>query len=233
MHGTLRTGGALERIRKEGLLAPLAERVSTNSFDYDRKLGRTNFVFLAPASFRLNYSLGVGAVLVDSAILSRRTDLHFSDQDIGDAIECLKILWEDGDEAYGGRAKDVETLSQLVKRYKAKAPKPYTDEAVTDIIQTQDFADYCCRNYELSEAELLKRIEDEAKSWQFSLHRYFSRLGSWPLKEEVLVPDKVAPEFLLGYWDRRCWAEWNKARDADAQVRLYAWLEAAANYRWV
>ena len=54
MHGTLAYGKELEDIKSNGLIAG---RIS-NSNVYDEMLGRKEFVFLAPATFRLQYGLG-------------------------------------------------------------------------------------------------------------------------------------------------------------------------------
>ena len=91
MHGTTQYGEELEKIRRNGLAAGVA----VNSFDYDTELGRTECVFLAPASFRFNYGFGSG-ILVDPEVV-RKPGVHCSDQDVGNAVECIKIWLDDGD----------------------------------------------------------------------------------------------------------------------------------------
>ena len=117
MHGTLCTGAELEEIRREGLIAVTR---NLNSFDYDHELGRTDFVFLAPASFRLNYGFGLGGVLVDSAVL-QRSDLDFSDNDLGAVVECLKILSEG--HGYCGAVKNPDALGCFVKLQQEQSPR--------------------------------------------------------------------------------------------------------------
>ena len=148
MHGTLETGPELEGIRRAGLITGKSK---ANSFDYDREIGRTNFVFLAPATFHLNYGYGRGSVLVDSAILQRE-DLRFSDRDLGEVVDCLKILA--AGHGYCGAASETDTLVHLLEEEKATSPESYPDDLVSQVIRGQEFSNYCCRNYELTAPRL-------------------------------------------------------------------------------
>jgi hypothetical protein len=224
MHGTLQTQQELEDIRRSGLIAT---KPKVNSFDYDYELGRINFVFLAPASFRLNYGFGCGSVLVDSAILQRK-DLRFSDRDLGEAVDCLKILAQG--HGYCGAARETDTLLHLLEQEKSTLPDFCPEDVVKQVIRSQKFKDYCSKNYDLTETEFFKSVEAQAKSFSLSLERYFVRGGTWRLQEEILVPRTIEPEFLLGYWDGRCWVEWRKATDPHARDRVEVWLQAAHDW---
>jgi len=224
MHGTLCPREELEHMKIEGLIAGKA---APNSFDYDRELGRTNSVFLAPASFRMNYGFGVGSVFVDAALLSNRRDLRFSDLDVGSAVECLKIVCEHGEQNYCGDARDVTRLAELVRQQKVVSPTLHCRDLVLEIVHTDSFTRYYDECYKVTEAVFFKSIEEEAKSRRANLYQYFARTGLWSLHEEILAPVFVEPQYLLGDWDGRCWTEWRKASTPDVQYRLQAWLEAA------
>jgi len=223
MHGTLQTGRELEDIRQGGLIAT---KPKLNPLPFGEELGLANFVFLAPASFRLNYGYSLGAILVDPAVLQRQ-DLRFSDRDLGDVIDFLTILSEG--HGYCGRAKETDTLAHLLEREKMTSPESLPDEWIREVLRSREFAGYCSRNYHLTEADFFERIEAEACSFPISLREYFAR-SVWFLREEILVPRVVESEFLLGYWNVHCWREWRKARTRETQIRLEEWLKVAAAF---
>lgn len=226
MHGSDTTAEGLADMRRNGLISGRG----TNSYGYDEALGRTKRVFLAPSSFRLNYGYGGCAILVDPAILSRRSDLRFSHRDIGEAIECLHIILEHGNaNSYCGQARDVPRLARLVStKQSAVADMPWR-EAVAEIARDPEFQSYYATNYLLSEQEFFARIEGRATECSCALRGYFSRNSMWPT-EEILVPNRIETEFLLGHWNGRQWTKWNEPSSADVEARLEAWLASARQW---
>lgn len=224
MHGTRCTGQELQQIRQAGLIAG---RANSNSNDYDYELGRTGFVFLALASFLGNYGFGC-AVLVDSAVLGG-TDLRFSDQDVRVAVDCLKILVEDGRDNYCGAAKDVESLQNIVEAQGSRASDVTDEQLLMKIIRSPEFRMYYRRHYELSEVDFWRSVETAHAGR--SLYEFFGRCNDPLLQEEILVSKQVDPELLLGYWDGSCWTEWRKASTHYVQQRLQAWIDAAVSRR--
>lgn len=229
MHGTTQYGEGLERIRRNGLAAGAA----VNSFDYDRELGRTGYVFLAPASFRFNYGFGAG-ILVDPEVVLT-PGVHCSDQDIGNAVECVKIWLDDGD--CGGltrdRVKKIDVLQQIVDAHRAQPDNPIdSSEGLTalQIVASASFRAYYAEHYSMSPESLFRVIADTAAREGYSLRRYFGRTVLWDLTEEILVPRKVEPYYLLGHWDGTEWREWAQAKSPDTRDRLRRWLDAFARH---
>jgi hypothetical protein len=219
MHGTDRTGQELEQIRREGLVAGSA----SNSQDYDRELGRTDFVFLTLASFLVNY--GWCAILVDSAVLERK-DLGFSDQDVRVAIDCLKILIEDGRDVYCGEAKNVDGLYRIVEAQRGATSDANGEQLFAKVICSPEFKTHYHQHYELSEVDFWQHVQKAYKGRL--LYDFFCRSNDPWLQEEISVP-KVEPELLLGYWDGSHWVEWRKASTPDVQHRLQAWIDTATS----
>ena len=218
MHGTV--AWAYEEKRENIRLTGLhCNKGNPNSFRPDSELGRTGYVFLAPSTFRFNYSFRTGGILVDPSILKLDGNLY-CDQDAGSAFECLKIELDCGQ--YCGRgAKEVATLLAIARAL-PKQEDEFIDDLVSRAISTKAFGEYYIRNYHRSKGELFDSIVAHAAGK--TLYEYFGRAPGWGLNEEISVPNSVRPEYLLGYCSGRTFTQWNEPSNPEAKERLHAWL---------
>lgn len=225
MHGSYSLyGEQLENARKDGLLSGSR----TNSCDYDEILGRTEYVFVAPATFRFNY--GGAGILIDPLILERRTDIRYSDQDIESAITCTKV-WLEGGDCCGNartRTKAYEDLKRIVEPYvPAISEKQYRvpdRELLLSVVQSAAFLKYYEQYYAIDSATFFSTIEAVARRNECSIFDYFNRKGLWPLSEEILIPNCIEPEYLLGFWDGT-WTIWNEPQNTETKQRLTEFLD--------
>ena len=178
-------------------------------------------MFFAPATFRLHY--GGNSILIDPSILARQ-DIKCSDGDIGDVFTCLEIIAEDGPDAYAGEVRDVPKLTELLASVRENTSLTDPKKLANEVFRLEQYKNYLSNNYQLAVGELFCRLEVAGKS--MSLKKYFSRTNLW--KEEIFVPEKVVPAYLLGHWDGQRWTAWKRPESRETQVRLEAWLDAAA-----
>ncbi len=203
-------------IRKDGLLAGRKR----NSYAYDVALDRTDSVFFSTASFRCDYGFGCG-FLIDPAIL-RNGGLQFSDCDIGNAYDCVRITLDDGE--YCGRGvKEQKLLLDLIERQR-EALGGTDDKAALALIGSDVFNEYYKRFYSLTDTFFFETIEAHARSGKYSLFNYFNRTGMWPLNEEISIRGRLAPEYILGYWDGS-WQQWTVATESETTERVSNWLD--------
>ena len=220
MHGTLAYGDELNGIKANGLIAGRA----TNSYNYDEAVGRNACVFLAPATFRLQYGFGRSSILIDPLILARK-GLRCSDRDVGEVFDALRIITKNP-KNYVGDAREPSSLEEFVVEVKTKCGVKDPEETALAVFRSERFKQYVSRNYEFTVDELFRQIERGAGT--MTLRKYFSRTSLW--KEEILVPKAVEPDYLLGHWDGRDWTEWKRPVSQETQARVEAWLEAAAAF---
>jgi hypothetical protein len=221
IHGSLALSSAIESIRHTGLVAPGKARKGINSSSEDAELGRTNYVFLAPVSFRRNYGLGT-FMLVDPRVLQKR-GIRFTRFDIVKAIEYIHLS------VYGMIPSPwkVEKPDALTEVINSELPScPETEDETTWIIRSKKFKDYYQNFYFHTEDEFFGQIATEAESLGYKMSDYFNRTISWAFDEEIMVPDCVGPEYLLGYWNRREWVDWTPSGEAETRLRVALFIDA-------
>jgi hypothetical protein len=221
-HGTLAGPADLAAIRERGLKAG----AETNSCWFDEVLGRTAFVFLAPANIRFNYGFGIG-ILVDPAVL-QVPGIRFSILDVRDVVECVKVILEHGVENYIGTVPNVDALAKIVGRNGSVDEEEDQQEEVRRVVSSTAFHDYYLAHHLLGEEDFFDRIEQFSKS--FTLSQYFQRTGVLPLGE-ILIPSSISGEHLLGHWDGEKWTAWVTPQSSDTRDRLQAYIELLTRAR--
>jgi hypothetical protein len=224
MHGTLADSVELEEMRIRGLTSPAGRREkATSSTPFDVALGRTQHVFLAPLSFRGNYGFGA-FILVDPVVLEKE-DVWFADQDIKEAIECIKVHVSGGSPIFW-RVKSEDSLKRIIASEFSHKDGRSLEEMTMPIVCSQAFRTYYDQFYRLDDDSFFKTIQTAAEAEAYTLIDYFNRTGLWPLEEEILVPDRVEPEYLLGYWNGGNWTRWASATSSETQQRTQRFIDA-------
>jgi len=221
MHGSWRQSEEIEPIRTAGLRSANDCGVFTNTDVCNQILGRSDFVYLAPASLSCQYGAGYHALLIDPGVLSSET-MRCSECDINYVVECIRITMSSKLGYCGGNVKEQAKLEQLVR---SVTPPPEhrrpSDEKVLDIMRLPAFREYYDRHFALPHKQLFRRIEATgAELGGFSLFDYFNRNGTWPLHEEIAVPSHVEPCMVLGHWDCGRWIEWRMSPHHETQRRV-------------
>ena len=217
MHGTLATTFDVEAIRIGGLIGSRQEKEAINSslfWEFEEALGRTNHVFLAPLTFQGNYGIGT-FILVDPLVL-RKDNVWFADQDIKGAVECVNIKIEGGSPICW-KINAPDSLKEVIATQHANKHGRSTEEMAMPIVCSTAFKAYYRQFYQLDEESFFRSIEMTAKAEEYTLAEYFNRTRIWPLEEEILIPGKVEPQYLLGYWDGANWTDWACARTSETQ----------------
>src|ERR1039458_776916 len=173
-HGTYRAYDKnIEDMRISGLRADGGEpdERSPHSSNYDRALGRADYVFLAPADFRFSYGSGAGGFLVDPDVLAMEGTVC-ADQDIASAFECLEMAVDGDGEDYVGPAKEPQTLIRMAEELSANEAET-VEARVLRVLQTEEFLSHYRLYYQDSVPILFSKIE--ASSRGESLFELFNR----------------------------------------------------------
>lgn len=224
MHGTLLWPERAESIRHTGLLAPSVANDASNSFEYDRVLGRTEYVYLAPPTFHGSYGFGT-FVLVDPVVLDIPGN-RYSALDIGEAVAAVRITLDGGVFAHPWKVSAYDVLQRLVSDWCRTVAED--DWSPIDVVASPAFREYYDHHYWLDQQEWLTGLAEASHSRGFSFRAYFERRNgsTWNLSEEILVPQRIDPAHLLGYWDGSRWHSWASPSTSASEARLNAFLIA-------
>jgi hypothetical protein len=224
VHGCLGLRGVLDDIRTKGL-QPGSE---ANSFAYDRRLGRTRFVFLQPGRSRGGYGLG-DVVVVDPGVLAL-TGVKGSLHDMGCVLGEAERLLETPEHELPEWILDSGRLRALVDEHRVAAvadssriPQKFRslwalERAKKTLEEAAEFFDYA-QGYLLPPTPFLTALARAYRDRGYSLDEFIDR-GDMITTEEVLVPDEIPPSSLLGYRLDGHWRRWREPETREVATRL-------------
>lgn len=232
IHGSPTMSSNLHAIRNNGLLSPSETGGGLNSFDYDRILGRTEYVYLSVPRLRGNYGLG-SFILVDPRVLEL-SGVTCALYDVGEVVLQVERLSEDPSHQLPEWIEDPTWLRNLVlerrecirrELHEQDIPYEYVQLlleqcTVKNVVASSEFRDYAAKHL-MNPDRFYAALEDRYTEQEYTFTMFLNRTHV-VLGEEILVPRRVEPHYLLGYWDRQQWHQWVESADNEISARVGA-----------
>lgn len=229
VHGSLFLDNNVDSIRVNGLRAPGAVGRAINSFDYDRVLGRTEFVFLSPVRISGGYGLG-SVILVDPAAMllpGVRGALH----DVGNVVRQVDRLANDPEHELPEWVLAPNILRRIVEDQSRRTERRAILEGVPpelrrswvesrtheSVISSTEFSEYA-DSYLMEPGAFFSALAATYSDAGHSICDFIQR-GNWT-DEEILVPSAVPPDYLLGYRSDGAWHHWGGPSSSEIDERL-------------
>jgi hypothetical protein len=242
VHGSLILAQNAPLVRQQGLKAPGEERKGLNTFFYDEALGRHKYVFLSPATIAPIYGFDL-CVLIDPSVLELE-GLRYSLVDIGDVFEQAHLTVHDHPFPYPDWIVAPELFDNIVQAEYEAARSAYVAEMgpslewktvpkkylIRRLLQSKRFREYL-KSYDLDREQFFAMISSYANKLKYSFEDYLNRDRRWPLKEEIMVPEFLSSDYILGFWNQGCWEQWICPRTSEAQASLEQLLFAKSSRR--
>ena len=226
LHGSLNLSKNVAAIRDSGLRAGSA----ANSFDYDRQLGRTSFVFLQPARVRGGYGLG-DFVAIDPGVL-RQPGVKGALWDVSDLLRQISRLLDDLDYELPAWIAEPGKLTSLASDCRAAAQSSVEQQGVPPhlhrilipqraeqfLIKSVPFREYFDRYY-LSPSDYFESLAELYQEAGYGLDQFLER-SHLATTAELLVPECVTPDHILGCRISGVWTQWRPATSPEIATRL-------------
>jgi hypothetical protein len=227
IHGSLTFSKTWERIATEGLVA--SARTSGNSFRWDHALGRRPFVFLQPATVNMSYGMG-DIVLVDPMILETPGvccllhDPAWPEGWYQLLDRCLMFGKERLKDTIADYIRDEQLAAVILKAAEKVAHTSEVEwpDAMRVALLAADCLPQLYENQLIDPNVFYELLAAECKSCEFSVSDFLNRNeSSWGLQEEICVPERVPPIFILGRLTRSKWRPVLEPYHADEDTGLF------------
>lgn len=227
-HGSVKLHEYHNVIRQTGLHAPDINKKGVNTFSYDKILCRNNYIYLEPPRLQGGYGLN-SFLLVDPAVL-QKSGVRFAIRDIGMIIAQIQLFISDPSYKFPRWIIEPTLLEEIIStefkgRRMSNLGKWVLEPDIKErLFGSEAFKMYVDRYY-LSENEFFAAIGQKLRELNYTLKMYLGRDQYWPLSEEILIPEGVDPEYLLGYWDGEQYNEWAIAKNGGTANRTKYFID--------
>jgi hypothetical protein len=234
IHGVGISGKYIENIRVRGLLSPKSRKAQgKTSVSYDEILGRGHYIFLQVVHLDPDYTLGSGKFfLIDPTVLDSPTTVFKRYDDVQkivkgrggvkNRVENLTLGW-----AFDGYASHIRNSDCLEKIIRKRILQGDETNSMKKILRSQEFQKYL-ELYQLTKDDFFQSISHRSNELGLSFDDFLQRENwQWSFEFEILVRDKIPPEYILGVWDsyKKEWVSWSQAKCEETEVRLRFYLD--------
>ena len=228
VHGSFTLYKHHRLICEEGLLAPSQSEIRLNTRNEDILLGREKYVFTAPLRLKNGYG-DDRFILIDPAVLSKLGvrcvlyDVFLLVRDIKNIASglCIPPLFHswisEPDQLRGlieAVMKEVEATELSGDEDEHLLHAIIEDRTIKRFLPSEAFSRFWS-DYEPALDDFFTIIADECVKRNMNLRGYAVRDHVWELSEEIMIPEQVEPQYLLGYWNGGNWEAWSKPRNTE------------------
>jgi hypothetical protein len=201
-HGSFLLDDNWDAIKTNGLVASGGQSCGPNTFDLDVAMQRNEFVF-STIAHRYGYSLGDYVVIHPDVIYEVKCNCFLHDP--GGMFDTLRHCWLFGKSAFQHRIETMDdcSLAAIVRDIDSEID-PTADEYEWQRILRERVctSEPIRKHYEcqmVTMDTLFQEICGECRRRSFTVKDYVSRRAfEWPFAEEVLIHNRVGPDFILG-----------------------------------
>ncbi len=233
VHGGNYLKNNLDSICNDGLLP----QKSSNITPIDVAVGKDKCVFLRVSRVYANY--GSGELLIVNPEVSNKTGVIFYSRDLQGIGHEIKRFLSNPNYQLENFVTNQDILIKITHPYRKilsslsdnLSEQKLRNKLYNKFEKSKEFTDYL-NLYSKTKDELYKILLEKYESNQCSLFDFFTRAPyskNWLINEEICIPNRIEPEYLLGFWDKVQYTYFGSSCSSETKEILDVFIETLRN----
>ena len=211
VHGNFSLSERLKSIREIGLIP----KYSNNITPIDHCARKQDCVFLRLARTYYNYGNGE-LLIIDPSILENANIQYYTIDLERIGNEILRFI-QNQHNILAAHIRNKDFLLQIIVNTRSQLALPElenidiknSNKLFDTMVKSSIFSEYL-RSYLVSKNEMYSLLASKWKNTACNASNFFTRhpfSQEWQVNEEICVPMKIEPRYILGFWNRQVYSD--------------------------